>query len=86
MHFFCVQLAVGILICNVFDDVFAVEIAPKAFKFQWSRRETRVEMLWKENADDTDRWLGATSKPETPGFFMLKTIPVGRPRVAPKVH
>ena len=54
----------------------------KAFKFQWSRRETRVEMLWKENADDTDRWLGATSKPETPGFFMLKTIPVGRPRVA----
>ena len=51
MHFFCVQLAVGILICNVFDDVFAVEIAPKAFKFQWSRRETRVEMLWKENAD-----------------------------------
>ena len=54
----------------------------KAFKFQWSRREARVEMLWKENADDTDRWLGATSKPETPGFFMLNTIPVGRPRVA----
>lgn len=40
-------------------------------------------MLWKECADDTDRWLGADHKVESPGFFMLKTIPVGRPLVSP---
>ena len=54
----------------------------KAFKFQWSRKVNQVEMLWKENADDTDHWLGADGKLESPGLFVLKTIPVGRPLVS----
>jgi hypothetical protein len=55
----------------------------KAFKFQWSRRETRVEMLWKPNADNTDHWLGADSTLDSPGFFVLDEMPRGRPLVTP---
>ena len=55
----------------------------KAFKIQWSRKITAVEMLWKQCADDTDRWLGADGKVESEGFFMLKMLPPGRPSVVP---
>jgi hypothetical protein len=55
----------------------------KAFKFQWSRKITAVEMLWKQCADDTDRWLGTDGKVESQGFFMLKMLPPGRPSVIP---
>jgi hypothetical protein len=55
----------------------------KAFKFQWSRKLTAVEMLWKQCADDTDRWLGVDGKVETEGFFMLRMLPPGRPLVVP---
>ena len=55
----------------------------KALKFQWSRKITAVEMLWKQCADDTDRWLGTDGKVESQGFFMLKMLPPGRPSVLP---
>jgi hypothetical protein len=55
----------------------------KAFKFYWSRKITAVEMLWKQSADDTDRWLGVDGKLESEGFFMLKMLPPGRPSVIP---
>jgi hypothetical protein len=54
----------------------------KAFKFCWSvTGQEGVQMMWKENADNSDRWLGENFLPLSPGFFMLPQLPPGRPKV-----
>ena len=54
----------------------------KAFRIQWSPKGDGVEVLFKPTVCDP-RWLGRDHLPESPGFFMLKQLPPGRPDVIP---